>query len=112
MLDVNTYNYVESWHNLLKKGYFRKSRKPLADVLVHLVLSEILPDFKLKVGRIYLGLDRRKWNNPEIQQLDKCTALDPERAKKLFPLKLLVRVRMFIWKFSVKNLLHEKTKNI
>ena len=83
MLNINTNNYVESWHNQLKTGYLRNSRKKRIDVLVHIPLRKVLPDFKLKIGRVCLGLDKRRLSNAERKQLEKAMELDHDLAKSM-----------------------------
>lgn len=82
MLDVSTNNYLESWQSLPKTCYFEKSTKQRIDALVHQIFGEILLNFKLKLGRIYLGLDCWRLSKSEVQQQGKYIALNPERAKK------------------------------
>lgn len=80
MLGNNTNNYVESWHNSLKSGYLGNSRKHRTDVLVHLLLHDVLPEFQLKVARVSMGLDRRQISHSEKLQQRKSAAMDPQLA--------------------------------
>lgn len=83
MLEINTNNYVESWHNNLKSGYLGGSRKQRTDILVHLLLREVLPDFRVKVARVSMGLERRRLSNSEKAQLQKCKEISSETAASL-----------------------------
>ncbi|KAI9275441.1 hypothetical protein BDA99DRAFT_532409 [Phascolomyces articulosus] len=42
---INTNNYVESWHRTLKEVYLGKLKQQRADVLVHILRDNVLPDF-------------------------------------------------------------------
>ena len=42
-----------------------------------------LPDFKLKIGRVCLGLDKRRLSNAERKQLEKPMELDHDLAKSM-----------------------------
>lgn len=81
MLDINTNNYIESWHNILKTGYLGGARKQRTDSLIHILLREALPDFRLKVARVSVGLDRRRLNQSEKNQLHMSSSLDAELAQ-------------------------------
>ncbi|KAI8136961.1 hypothetical protein BJV82DRAFT_561680 [Fennellomyces sp. T-0311] len=41
---INTNNYVESWHRTLKEAYLGKLKRQRADVLVHILWDNVLPD--------------------------------------------------------------------
>ncbi|KAI9244109.1 hypothetical protein BDA99DRAFT_448644, partial [Phascolomyces articulosus] len=42
---MNTNNYVESWYHTLKEAYLGKLKRQRADVLVHILWDNVLPDF-------------------------------------------------------------------
>ena len=83
MLENNTNNYIEAWHNTLKSRYLSSFRKQRTDVLVHLLLREVLPDFRIKAARVTLGLERRRLTDSEKAQFKKCTELSSETAASL-----------------------------
>lgn len=83
MLEINTNNYIEAWHNVLKSRYLGSCRKQRTDILVHLLLREVLPDYRIKVARVTMGLDRRRLTDSEKAQLKKCTDLSSEKAASL-----------------------------
>ena len=83
MLDINTNNYVESWHNTIKSGYLNGLRKQRTDILVHLLLREVLSDFRVKVARVSIGLERRRLSNSEKAQLQKWKEISLETAASL-----------------------------
>ncbi|KAI8140895.1 hypothetical protein BJV82DRAFT_477321, partial [Fennellomyces sp. T-0311] len=41
---INTNNHVELWHRTLKETYLGKLRRQRADVLVHILWENVLPD--------------------------------------------------------------------
>lgn len=83
MLETNTNNYIEAWHNILKSSYLGSFRKQRTDILVHILLREILPDFRIKVARLTLGLERRRLNDSEKKQRRLCNEVSSERAATL-----------------------------
>lgn len=83
MLEINTNNYIETWHNTLKSGYLGSFRMQRTDVLIHLLLREVLPDFRIKVARVTFGLERRRFSDAEKAQHKKSTELSPETAASL-----------------------------
>ena len=83
MLEINTNNHIEAWHNVLKSRYLGSYRKQRTDTLVHLLLREVLPEYRIKVARVTTGLERRRQTDSEKAQLKKCTELSSERAASL-----------------------------
>ena len=56
MLEINTNNHIEAWHNILKSRYLGSCRKQRTDILVHLLLREVLPDYRINVARLKMGM--------------------------------------------------------
>lgn len=83
MLEINTNNYIASWHNVLKSRYLGSCSKQRTDILLHLLLREFLPDYRIKVARVTMGPERRRLTDSEKAQLKKCTDLSSEKAASL-----------------------------
>ena len=75
MLDIQTNNYVESWHSTLKWSYLRGARKQRTDILVHKLLNEYLLDVRLKVALVKNGFGSRPVSDKEARQRAQCDAL-------------------------------------
>lgn len=86
MLEINTNNYIETWHNTLKSSYLGRFRKQRTDILIHLVLREVLPDFRIKVA---IGLERRRLSDAEKAQGRKFNELSTETATSLVRLSVV-----------------------
>ena len=75
MLDIHTNNFVESWHSTLKSVYLGSARKQRTDVLVHILLHEVLPDFRVKVAKVLTGLEKRRMTKIEMEQRSSSVSL-------------------------------------
>lgn len=80
MVGIQTNNFVESWHSILKMKYLQGFRKQRTDILVYRLLREVLPDLRLKVARILRGFERRRFTDVEQKQLQKCDDISNESA--------------------------------
>jgi hypothetical protein len=56
--NIETNNFVESWHNQLKSTYLGRKRNRRADRLVYILVDEIEPDFIANTNRIQLNVGR------------------------------------------------------
>ncbi|KAH8920028.1 hypothetical protein BT69DRAFT_1195799, partial [Atractiella rhizophila] len=56
-LNIDTNNYIESWHRDLKVNYIKRKRRQRVDYLVFLLTRQVLPDYRRKVLRILLGFE-------------------------------------------------------
>ena len=50
---------------------------------MYIILREVLPDFRLKVARVKIGLDRRRLNQSEENQLQMAESLDASSAQTI-----------------------------
>ena len=66
MYGINTNNYVETWHRLLKREYIRYMRRQRVDVLVYILTNEVEPDFCRDDLRVALELA-----NPSLCQIER-----------------------------------------
>ncbi|KZV59651.1 hypothetical protein PENSPDRAFT_561269, partial [Peniophora sp. CONT] len=64
---IETNNYVESWHSILKTFYLKLMRRQRIDVLLHILSTQVLPDFRRKDKRVRLGLSQPALNTRERQ---------------------------------------------
>lgn len=56
--NMETNNYVESWHNQLKTTYLNRKRNRRVDRLVYILVNDVLPDYIQNINRMYLNIGR------------------------------------------------------
>lgn len=66
--NIDTNNYIESWHLLLKRDYLKLMRKQRVDVLVHILVDQVEPDLRREEAQVYLGFDA-----PRLQKQEKAS---------------------------------------
>ncbi|KAI9309837.1 hypothetical protein BX666DRAFT_2034024 [Dichotomocladium elegans] len=74
--NVNTNNYVESWHRQLKEGYMSGLRRQ-RNILWDMVLPDVMQDYL----RIKANFSPRRLNKAERQRLQRARALSEEEAE-------------------------------
>ncbi|KAG2204346.1 hypothetical protein INT47_009388 [Mucor saturninus] len=70
--NMETNNYVESWHNQLKTTYFGNKRNRSVDRLVFVLVKGVLPEYNINISRISLkvgrtGSEERRHRKREMQ---------------------------------------------
>ena len=70
MLEINTTNYVESWHAMLKRFHLGGIRKQRPDNLIYTPQNNAMDDINVRVGRILSLLDKRPKSRAEIDQFN------------------------------------------
>ncbi|KAI9310069.1 hypothetical protein BX666DRAFT_1871021, partial [Dichotomocladium elegans] len=73
--NVNTNNYIESWHRQLKEGYVSSLRRQRIDVLVYILWDMVLPDVVQDYLRIKANFSPHRLNKAERQRLQWARAL-------------------------------------
>lgn len=66
--NIDTNNYIESWHLLLKREYLRLMRKQHVDVLIHILVDQVEPDLRRQEVQVQLGFEA-----PHLQKHEKAT---------------------------------------
>ncbi|KAI9362836.1 hypothetical protein BD770DRAFT_296584, partial [Pilaira anomala] len=56
--NMETNNFVESWHNHVKSTYLERKRNRTADRLLYIITNDIEPDFIANTNRIQLNIGR------------------------------------------------------
>lgn len=56
--NMETNNYVESWHNQLKTTYLQRKKNRRVDRLVYILVNDVLPDYVQNINRMYLNIGR------------------------------------------------------
>ena len=68
---IETNNYVESWHNQLKRNYLRFFRRQRVDVLVHVLIDRVVPDFRHCGLRVRLACEQARLSKTELDSRDR-----------------------------------------
>lgn len=63
--NIDTNNYIESWHLLLKRDYLRLMRKQRVDILIHILVDEVELDLRREEVQITLGFDASRLQKSE-----------------------------------------------
>ncbi|EIM84178.1 uncharacterized protein STEHIDRAFT_112627 [Stereum hirsutum FP-91666 SS1] len=63
--NINTNNYIESWHLLLKLDYLRLMRKQRVDILIYILVDEVELDLRREEVQITLGFDASRLQKSE-----------------------------------------------
>ncbi|KAI8091492.1 hypothetical protein BDF21DRAFT_302965, partial [Thamnidium elegans] len=74
-LNMETNNFVESWHNQSKITYLERKRNERADRLIFILVNDIEPDSIEKTNRIQLNVGKM---NPEEYGRRRRRELDAE----------------------------------
>jgi hypothetical protein len=85
--DINTTNYVESYHSVLKKIYLGLMRRQRIDFMVHLLARCYLPDCITMSFKIEHGFAKRKLDKAETKRRDAAYALNEEEAEEMVTAK-------------------------
>ncbi|CEP16772.1 hypothetical protein [Parasitella parasitica] len=56
--NMETNNFVESWHNQLKTTYLGRKRNRRVDRLIHILVKDVEPDYIQNINRITLNVGR------------------------------------------------------
>lgn len=56
--NMETNNYVESWHNRLKTTYLKRKPNRRVDRLIYVLVKDIKEDFRQNVHRLILNVGR------------------------------------------------------
>ncbi|KAF1801740.1 hypothetical protein FB192DRAFT_1281942, partial [Mucor lusitanicus] len=56
--NMETNNYVESWHNQLKSNYLQRKSNRRLDRLIWIRVNDVEHDFKQNISRIQLSIGR------------------------------------------------------
>ncbi|KAI8890119.1 hypothetical protein K501DRAFT_160578, partial [Backusella circina FSU 941] len=56
--NMETNNYVESWHNQLKTTYLKRKPNRRLDRLIYILVNDVEPEFISNVNRVILGIGR------------------------------------------------------
>ncbi|ORE18675.1 hypothetical protein BCV71DRAFT_162788, partial [Rhizopus microsporus] len=56
--NMETNNYVESWHNQLKTSYLQRRRNRRVDRLVYILVNDVEEDFISNINRIRMNVGR------------------------------------------------------
>ncbi|PWZ01814.1 hypothetical protein BCV70DRAFT_156608 [Testicularia cyperi] len=63
---IDTNNYIERWHEELKRRYLKTLRKQRADYLIHLLVTKVVTCFQQQEKAVELGLRPRRFNKQEL----------------------------------------------
>ncbi|EPB91426.1 hypothetical protein HMPREF1544_01748 [Mucor circinelloides 1006PhL] len=56
--NMETNNYIESWHNQLKTVYLHRKRNRMVDRLIYILVNDVEPDSIQNISRITLKIGR------------------------------------------------------
>ncbi|ORE04171.1 hypothetical protein BCV72DRAFT_278155, partial [Rhizopus microsporus var. microsporus] len=56
--NMETNNYVESWHSQLKTSYLQRKRNRRVDRLVYILVNDVEEDFLSNINRIKMNVGR------------------------------------------------------
>ncbi|KAG0140977.1 hypothetical protein CROQUDRAFT_99393 [Cronartium quercuum f. sp. fusiforme G11] len=62
---IHTNNYVEVWHRILKFTYLPRHTRVRPDDLVHILMHEVEPDFKIASSKVLLGFWGQRKNKAQ-----------------------------------------------
>ncbi|KAI8328110.1 hypothetical protein BC941DRAFT_477166 [Chlamydoabsidia padenii] len=68
--NINTNNYVESWHRCLKEVYLESSKTQRMDALVYILWNLMLPDVMTDHAKTMNGLQVRRTNKSEDDRIN------------------------------------------
>lgn len=85
---INTNNYVESWHNTLKKHFFKDKQQRRIDSVIYTLVHQAIPHYQqrcvrhsVQVGRMAsTARDALVANNTALYHMDYKRAEDPQVA--------------------------------
>ncbi|KAK4694806.1 hypothetical protein P7C70_g8674, partial [Phenoliferia sp. Uapishka_3] len=80
---INTNNFIESWHRILKSLYLKLMRRQRDDYLLFLLFDSVLPDYRRMVSRIVLGFESRRLDKAEASRRAKAYSPTPAEALEL-----------------------------
>ncbi|KAK9244773.1 hypothetical protein V1506DRAFT_540289 [Lipomyces tetrasporus] len=66
---IETTNYIESWHSVLKGPYIGSSRLKRLDYSISLACSKVKVDYPMKHLQGEFGIDKYRHNKAETQSL-------------------------------------------
>ncbi|GJJ67889.1 hypothetical protein EMPS_00235 [Entomortierella parvispora] len=65
--DINTNNYVESWHSQLKSKFLRDNKSPRLDTVINVLSGAVVEYFQSIINTATLNLGRQSKNTKEYQ---------------------------------------------
>ncbi|KAI8981403.1 hypothetical protein BDB01DRAFT_724108 [Pilobolus umbonatus] len=69
--NMETNNYVESWHNQLKSMYLKRKGNRRVDRLIYILVNDVEPDYISTVNRLVLRIGRMSPDEREARK--KCS---------------------------------------
>jgi hypothetical protein len=77
---IDTNNFVESWHAVLKMHYLGLMRQQRADYLIYVLATQVEPDFRQDSMRSSLGLQKMRFSKDERAAQKKAEEIQWEEA--------------------------------
>ena len=84
---INTNNFVESWHNQLKRNYLGLMRRQRLDFLVFVLARRVYPDFKQAHFQVLAGYATRRRSKAEQEAYRKAMEWPLEDANDMVDLE-------------------------
>lgn len=81
--NLDTNNYIESWHRHLKEVYMARIKKQRVDVLVYLLWDVVLPDFMQDHLKYTAGISTARENDAEWFRRERANAYSDDEAQAL-----------------------------
>ncbi|CEP14465.1 hypothetical protein [Parasitella parasitica] len=81
--NIDTNNYIETWHRHLKEVYMMNIKKQRLDVLMYLLWDVVLPDMMQDHIRTTSGVQQRRLNNAKRSRIEKAMAFNDIEAETL-----------------------------
>ncbi|KAI8350365.1 hypothetical protein BD560DRAFT_310123, partial [Blakeslea trispora] len=70
--NMETNNYVESWHNQLKTTYLKRKANRRVDRLVYILVNDVEPDYIQNINRLNLRIGRMGPQEREARKRELC----------------------------------------
>ena len=83
MLEINTTNYVESWHAMLKRFHLGGTRKQRPDNLIYTPQNNAMHDINVRVGRILPLFDKKPKSKAEKDQFNLAEGVAIEKGHEM-----------------------------